>query len=161
MPAHPGPAAPDPAAPDVDFAAMAQWPTGRLLVTAARLAEHAFTAHLAAHDITPAGLSVLHALGDGPHFQHELALRCRVQAQTMSRTVERLERSGFVSRQRDETDRRRLLVHRSGRGRRVYAEIEKADLPVFAGLHEVLDDGSFRQQLLTIIDRLGNARWRV
>ena len=136
---------------------MAGWPTGRLLVTAARLAEHAFSAHLAAHDITPAGLSVLHALGDGPHSQHQLAARCRVEAQTMSRTLDRLERSGFVVRLRDESDRRRLLVERSPSGSRVYADIDRAELPAFAGL---FDDGAFREHLLSIIDRLAGARWQ-
>lgn len=143
-----------------DPAEMAGWPTGRLLVTAARLAEHAFTAHLAEHGITPAGLSVLHALGDGPHSQHDLAVRSRVQAQTMSRTLDRLERSGYVVRVRDLTDRRRLLVERSEHGNRVYAEIEHADLPAFAGISEVLDNGAFRDQLLVIIHRLAGARWQ-
>lgn len=140
--------------------AMADWPTGRLLVTAARLAEHAFSAHLATHDITPAGLGVLHALADGPRSQHDLAARCRVRAQTMSRTVERLERSGYVLRVRDEADRRRLLVERSRRGTRAYADIERAELPAFAGLGPVLDDSRFRGQLLAIIDRLAGARWQ-
>ncbi len=139
---------------------MADWPTGRLLVTAARLAEHAFTAHLATHDITPAGLSVLHALGDGPHSQHELAVRCRVEAQTMSRTLERLERSGFIARVRDEADRRRRLVELSPAGRRAYADIERAELPAFTGLHTVFDDDAFRGHLLAIIHRLAGARWQ-
>ncbi len=127
-------------------------------MTAARLAEHAFTAHLATHGITPAGLAVLHALTEGPRSQHDLAVRCKVQAQTMSRTVDRLERSGYVLRVRDETDRRRLLVERSGRGSRVYADIERAEVPV--GLRDVLDDERFREQLLAIIHRLAGARWQ-
>jgi DNA-binding MarR family transcriptional regulator len=135
------------------------WPLGRLLATAARLAEHAFRAHLEEHDLTHAGLTVLHLLQGGPLGQVTLAERCRVQAQTMSQTVERLERSGYVRRARDPGDRRRLLVDLTGAGRRVYAAVGDPSVAVSAAFEDVEDPALFRRQLVTIIDRLAGERW--
>src|SRR4051794_34990633 len=49
------------------------WVTGRLLVTAARLVEHAWNARLRADGVSHAGLIVLSTLGRGPTSQRELA----------------------------------------------------------------------------------------
>src|SRR5512141_3207909 len=103
-----------PASGDTD--AMADWPTGRLLSTAARLVEHAWIKALERLGLTHAGLIVLHLLGAGPQSQTELAHAARVQAQTMSRTLERLEREGLVVRARDESDARRHVVSRTDAG---------------------------------------------
>ena len=67
---------------------MSDWPTGRLLSTAARLVEHAWVEVLDELGLTHAGLIVLHVLGEGPFSQRELARRARVETQTMSRTLE-------------------------------------------------------------------------
>jgi len=137
-----------------------EWHTGRLLVTAARLLEHAFGALLAEHDLTVAGMTVLHVLRDGPLAQNELAQRCQVEAQTMSRTVERLERSGYVERTRAADDRRRLCVARTPAGHQVaelLAERTSRALPV---LDELEEPEVFRRQLLHIVRRVGGDRWQ-
>ena len=69
---------------------MHDWPTGRLLSTAARLVEHAWVEALEQLGLSHAGLIVLHVLGPGPLSQTELAKVARVEAQTMSRTLEGL-----------------------------------------------------------------------
>ena len=74
----------------------ADWSLGRLLSTAARMIEHDWNAWLATHDLTHAGLLALHALEDGPLTQRKLAAASRVEEQTMSRVVARLERAGYV-----------------------------------------------------------------
>ncbi len=95
-----------------------RWPTGRLLSTAARLVEHAWDAHLAAWDLNHASYAVLWLLHAGPASQRELAQRTQVQDQTMSRTLDRLVRSGYVTRERSGADRRRSVVALTAAGTR-------------------------------------------
>jgi DNA-binding MarR family transcriptional regulator len=137
------------------------WPTGRLLSTAARLLEHAWDAHLAAWDLNHASFAVLWHLDAGPLSQRELAGRVQVQDQTMSRVVERLDRSGYVRRERATDDRRRVLVHLTDAGRRardaagdprlaermVTAAVPADELP------------ELRRHLLAIVERLAAERW--
>ena len=85
---------------------MRDWPTGRLLSTASRMVEHAWLEALSALGLSHAGLIVLHLLEDGPSTQVDLAVRARVEAQTMSRTLHRLEREGFVRRRAPRSSRR-------------------------------------------------------
>ena len=77
---------------------LAAWPTGRLLATAARATENRWHAALDGLGLTHAGLVALHLLDDGPLAQADLARAARVEAQTMSRTLDRLERAGHVRR---------------------------------------------------------------
>ncbi len=77
-----------------------------------------------------AGLLTLHALMEGPHTQRELAALSHVEEQTMSRVLDRLERSGHVTRERDPRDRRRLAVRATPAGGRAYrtaVEVGAAD----------------------------------
>src|ERR1700709_257014 len=99
---------------------MSEWPTGRLLSRAARLVAHAWAEALEKQGLTHAGLIALHLLDAGPLSQTELAKRARVENQTMSRTIERLEREGFVARRADSMDRRRQVVTRTDAGERVW-----------------------------------------
>jgi len=137
------------------------WTTGRLLVTAGRLAEHAFGEWLDEHGLTHAGLAVLHALDDGPLAQVDLARRCRVESQTMSRTLDRLERDGLVMRERDPRDRRRFSVRRTRSGTARFRGVRdprrrRPPGPVF---DELDDPARFRADLLTVIDRLAGPRF--
>ena len=68
---------------------MQEWPTGRLLATASRLVEHAWTERLDDIGLTHAGLVVLHLLQESPRSQTDLARLARVENQTISRTLER------------------------------------------------------------------------
>lgn len=133
-----------------------EWPTGRLLSTAARLVEHAWMEALARHDLTHAGLIVLHLLDGDPLTQRELAERARVEEQTMSRTIERLERSGFVARERDASDGRRRLVTRTPEGAAVFAEADSIEADALPALD---DPAAFRAQLIELIGSLSERRW--
>lgn len=97
------------------------WATGRLLSTAARLVEHAWDAHLGRWHLNHASFAVLWMLETGPRTQRQLATTATVQAQTMSRVLDRLERLGYVQRVRSESDRRRVLVSLTPAGRRARA----------------------------------------
>lgn len=135
-----------------------EWPIGRLLSTAARLLEHSWEARLREHDLTHAGLIALHCLVNGPMPQRSLAGACRVTDQTISRTVERLERSGFVTRRPDPGDERRQQVAITTPGRRVLRQIvagHEADAIVAAA---VSDPETLRAQLSELVTALGGPR---
>jgi DNA-binding MarR family transcriptional regulator len=135
---------------------MSDWPTGRLLSTASRLVEHAWLDALTALGLSHAGLIVLHLLENGPVTQVELAGTARVEAQTMSRTVERLEREGYVSRHPDAADRRRRLVQRTPAGAEVFARAHLIEAELFP---EVGDLPALRSALLGIIGSSSGGRW--
>ena len=100
-------------APDWDRAAStnpAQWPLGRLLSAAARRVEQEWNAHLATWDLNHASMPVLVHLMRSPLSQRELARRCAVTEQTMSRILARLERTGYVQRRPDPADLRRHVI---------------------------------------------------
>ena len=121
-----------------------------VLSTAARLIEHDWNDWLANHDLTHAGLLALHALQGGPLTQRQLAAANRVEEQTMSRVVARLERAGYVSRARDSADRRRLVItqpHGFGDPLRVQAE-EVSDHLVERW---IADPQQFRAELIRIV----------
>jgi DNA-binding MarR family transcriptional regulator len=140
-------------------AELEDWPTGRLLSAAARLVEHAWNAHLAGWDLNHAGLAVLHVLLGGPLTQRELAALVQVEDQTLSRTVERLERSGYVERHRDTIDRRRIVVSPTDAGREAFGRA--GDLSVaesfFTGLGDDLTP--LRRALTTIVRHHAELRW--
>lgn len=130
-----------------------EWPTGRLLTTAARLVERAFTQHLATLDLTPAGFVSLAVLGDESMSQGDLAAQTRVVDQTLSRTVEKLERAGYVERHRDPVDARRILVNRTPAGAAaVQAGLRPKDGELDV-LEELAEPELFRLQLVQIIER--------
>ncbi len=135
---------------------MVDWPTGRLLSTAARLVEHAWAEALEKQGLTHAGLIALHLLDAGPLSQTELAARARVENQTMSRTVERLQREGFVRRAPDPADRRRQVVTRTDAGRDVWVRTRSLEAELFPQLG---DPQRLRDTLLEIIRSASGQRW--
>ena len=124
------------------------WPTGRLLSTAARLIERRWNDALAEIGLSHAGLIVLHLLEEGPLTTGDLARRARVQAQTMTRTVEHLERDGCVRRVADRSDRRRRVVERTPEGERRFASVWGIEARLFPDVEGV---GQLRMALLSII----------
>ncbi|HEX6346511.1 MarR family winged helix-turn-helix transcriptional regulator [Umezawaea sp.] len=137
------------------------WPTGRLLSVAARMLEGRFDTVLAGLDLTHAGMIILHHVVEAPLAQRELAVLCRVTDQTMSRTTERLERSGFIRRYSDERDRRRTLVAITPAGRRVLKAARREERESEVLLGAVDDYDRFREQLIALIavvtDKSGSA----
>ena len=132
------------------------WPTGRLLSTAARLVEHAWAERLETVGLTHAGLIALHLLGEGARSQSDLARSARVQLQTMARTVERLERHGHVTRERDDADARRVLVARTPEGT---ALLEQAQRLESEALPPVSDPEALRTLLLEVVRSASGGRF--
>ncbi|WP_308283018.1 MarR family winged helix-turn-helix transcriptional regulator [Pseudonocardia nigra] len=127
------------------------WPTGRLLSVAARVLERRFDEVLAGYGLSHAGLIALHHLTDAPLAQRPLAGLCRVTEQTMSRTVDRLARAGYVSRRSDEADRRRLVVEITPGGREVLEAVRRAERESESLLGALDDYEHFREQVIALI----------
>lgn len=86
------------------------WPTGRLLSAAARMVERRWDAHLEQFSLSHSSVPVLAALARRDLSQRELADMMDVTEQTVSRTLARLERTGYIRRARHPLDRRRHVV---------------------------------------------------
>jgi len=136
---------------------MDAWPTGRLLSMASRLVEHAWVEALEKEGLTHAGLIVLDLLDGGPLSQTELATQARVEVQTMSRTLERLEREGFVAREKHPADGRRHVVTRTPTGRRVWERAKTLEADLFPS---IADSAGMRAALLEIIRATSKGRWQ-
>ncbi|MDI9918040.1 MarR family transcriptional regulator [Rhodococcus sp. IEGM 1379] len=128
-----------------------EWPTGRLLSTAARLVEHSWEKVLRTRDMTHAGLIVLHSIEQYPVSQRDIAKAARVTDQTMSRTIDRLERAGYVTRGTDPRDERRRMIAITEAGRATYEKLltlEKEDAALTIGVGDV---AALREQLLRLV----------
>jgi len=99
---------------------------------------------------------VLHLLGDGARSQTELARQARVQTQTMSRTLDRLQREGLVARIRDDRDARRHLVTRTDAGTAAWQQARTLEADVFPPLENAAE---LRAALLQIIAASSAERW--
>jgi|SRR6478735_2201111 len=131
------------------------WSLGRLLSTAARMVEREWNAWLADHDLTHAGFLALHSLAQGPLPQRQLAAASRVEEQTMARVVDRLQRTGHVTRTRDPRDRRRVLVERTPLGATTYAAVQRADVAENLVRGPLEDSERFRAELVRLVRGLG------
>lgn len=128
------------------------WPTGRLLAVAARLVEQRWRESLEELGLSHAGLVVLHLLEAGPLSLGELARRAHVTAQTMGRTVEHLERDGYVRITADPADRRRRSAARTAEGDRVFRQAHDLEARLFPDLD---DSGALHAMLLRLIRGVG------
>jgi DNA-binding MarR family transcriptional regulator len=77
-------------------------------------------------DINPAAANVFTFLTTEGATVSELANLSHVRKQTMAQTVEQLERSGYVVRRPNPTDRRSQLVFLTARGKRILPVTHKA-----------------------------------
>lgn len=137
-----------------------QWPTGRLLTTAARLVEHAWNERLVSIGVTHAGVIALGVLeSQGAMTQASLAQMVRVQAQTMGKTLSRLEARGHISKVRSDLDKRSHTVSITGEGRRVLKEAQDVERTLIAG--DGLTAGALRGHLQAVIRDLGAPRWNL
>lgn len=131
-----------------------EWPTGRLLSTAARLVEQAWEQSLRRRGLTHAGVIALHAVAHAPLSQRQMARACRVTDQTMSRTVDHLVRGGFLTRTVDPEDERRMRVEITPSGVEAYRrviELERDDAADGDSPVAVSDPAALRRLLLEIV----------
>jgi len=128
--------------------APADWPLGRLLSAAARAVERDWDERLRAIGLPHTAVVVIDILlRTGPTGADTLARTARVQPQTMSRTLERMERDGLVERSAHPDDRRRRVVAVTEHGRSAWEaarHIERDVLP---------DDPDLRRALTALLAR--------
>jgi len=134
------------------------WTLSRLLITASRLVEHHIAEQLRPYHLTHASFGVLALVSRGPISQRELAHATRVEEQTISQTVDRLERLGMVTREKDPTDRRRFLVTMTDAGREAFRQATRHDHAeqALAGLPEA---DQLRSALSTLIEAMGGQEY--
>lgn len=110
-----------------------EWPLGRLLAATARAVERSWDERLRAIGLPHAAVIALDILlRTGPTGGDTVARTARVQPQTMSRTLDRMERDGLVERSAHPDDRRRRVVTVTDQGRAAWEtarHIEREVLP--------------------------------
>lgn len=108
-------------------------------------------------DINPAAANVFTFLTSVGATVSELANLSHVRKQTMAQTVEQLERSGYVERRPNPSDRRSQLVFLTTRGKRIPPVTHKAAAAVekrWARLSGVDELETLRMSLLDLLTRL-------
>lgn len=134
--------------PEID-----NWSINRLLSTAARMLEYSWNDQLKSLGLTHAGVTALGVISrEGIISQVKVASLVGVQAQTMGKTLARLESHGHVFRTRNTIDRRSYLLGITDEGRRVLSEAENIDRKL-ASVGE-LSKPEFRCMLVNIIEGL-------
>jgi DNA-binding MarR family transcriptional regulator len=92
---------------------------------------------------------------NGPMTQAQLAQLVRVQAQTMGKTLTRLEAHGHISRERSTSDRRSHVVSLTKRGREAVAEAADMERSVLASAS--IDPDVLRQELRAVVRELATS----
>ena len=119
-------------------------PLGRLLGIAGRMVQARFHRVLEAQGLTHAGWQVLLTLWKDDNLtQREVADRVYVTQATVTGVVDTLEREGFVTRTRDETDRRVVRVGLTKDGRK---RLERTFKTVAAEMAPVFEDMTPREE---------------
>ncbi|MFM1990901.1 MAG: hypothetical protein RJA99_3858 [Pseudomonadota bacterium] len=97
-----------------------------LLARASHLISGQFHEHLAARKVPVMQWRVMAALWDAPKSASEVAEIILQKQPTVSKLLERMRLQGLVDRVPDETDRRRVVVSLTPRGRRVAGPLIEA-----------------------------------
>ncbi|CAM3331972.1 putative HTH-type transcriptional regulator/GBAA_1941/BAS1801 [Arthrobacter ulcerisalmonis] len=123
--------------------------------TAARLVEHSWNEKLAAIGLTHAGVIAIEVLAaQGPMTQAQLAQYVRVQAQTMGKTLSRLEVHGHIARVRSTLDRRSHVVSLTQRGEEAVLAAVEMERSVLAAAS--IDPEVLRQELQAVVRELAS-----
>jgi DNA-binding MarR family transcriptional regulator len=102
-------------------------PLSRLLAVTGHVVAMRWQRLMGSYGLTPHGLAVLGSLERGSALtQRELAKRCGVAPSTLNHTVDHLERSGWIERQRDVVDRRLVRLGLTETGRRQLRQAQDA-----------------------------------
>ena len=104
--------------------------------------------------LTPSQVHALLWLGhDGGHTMGELARRLGITEKTMTGVVDRLEREGFVQRERSATDRRVVHSNLTAEGQRVYQRLDRVLRQQMGVLLDMLD-AEDRKALFRLLEKL-------
>jgi len=104
--------------------------------------------------LTPSQVHVLLWLGkDGTLAMGELARRLGVTEKTITGLVDRLERSGYVQRERVAPDRRVVRCRLTAEGLKMYEQLDQSLLEATGMMLTLLDEGD-RKALFRIVEKL-------
>jgi DNA-binding MarR family transcriptional regulator len=104
--------------------------------------------------LTPSQVHVLLWLGkDGTLAMGELARRLGVTEKTITGLVDRLERSGYVQRERVAPDRRVVRCRLTPEGLKMYEQLDQSLLEATGLMLTFLDEGD-RKALFRIVEKL-------
>lgn len=104
--------------------------------------------------LTPVQIHAVFWLGhDGPLAMGELARRVGTTEKTLTGVVDRLERQGYVNRERDAADRRLVRVRLARRGDEAHRRIDDLVNAKVAELLALLDPAD-RRALARIVEKL-------
>jgi len=140
------------------FASLQQEAFLSILRTASELS-HAAEKFLREFDITQPQYNVLRILrGAGAEglCRNEISARMVAATPDMSRLLDRMERSGWITRERDENDRRQVSTFITDSGRKLLATVEG---PVHEQTHRLLE-GVKSSDLKMLLDVLAQIRSR-
>lgn len=107
--------------------------TAQALTLVSRLLARSLAARLAPKGIGYGQFPVLQCLWEEDGLtQKELSQRVRIEAPTMVRTLDRMEREGLVTRVRSETDRRQIHIQLTKKGQ----DLKSSLVPLAAEVNE-------------------------
>jgi DNA-binding MarR family transcriptional regulator len=134
-----------------DIPAQLSEATGYLLWRATNELRKALDGALAPLGMRARHFGALHALADCPRVQHEVGEQIGVDRTTMVAVSDELERAALVHRVRSRTDRRKIELHLTPRGRETLMKAQA----VAAGLQRSLEiSEAGRRQLNSALRRL-------
>lgn len=129
----------------------------RLLAVAGHVVAIRWQRLMGSYGLTPHGLTVLGCLEEGSTpTQRELARRCGVAPSTLNHTVDHLERSGWIERRRDDSDRRLVHLALTDTGQRQLQQVRKAASSQMEPMLDHLapcDEPAVRRFLLDTVER--------
>lgn len=132
-----------------------EWSISRLMSTAARMLEHNWNRQLQSLGLTHAGVMALDVISrEGSLTQAQVAHKVGVQAQTMGKTLTRLEAHGHIARQRSTMDRRSYLMVITDKGQDALNQATNIEEEL-AGTG-VLNHGELREALEQVIRDLSD-----
>lgn len=132
---------------------LAQWPTNRLLNTAARLTENTSTDLFRSLDITPAGMAVLRVLSQGlAASRSELGQKLRVRPETLAKLIERLQHGGLIAQSGSARDQGDVRLRITQEGRKL---LDRADAIEEEQERTLGSDEQLRAELISRIRALG------
>jgi MarR family transcriptional regulator for hemolysin len=130
-------------------------PIGRRLALTSKAVSSAFSAALAAEGGSLPSWLILSSLrGDRWSTQLDLARSLGIEGPTLTRHLENLERSGYVRRERSESDRRAVRVELTEAGEAAHARMLGAVIAFNRQLQSGLSDDELRT-LDQVLARLG------
>lgn len=109
---------------------------------------------LAVEGLTLGQWRVLRLLADGGgHAMSEVAHYAMLPASTLTKAVDQLVSANLVYRQADPSDRRRILIHLTARGRRLQQRLSGRVSPATGIFREVLDEADLAR-LTQLLQRI-------